>query len=202
MYNDFNKMPVSPELDEAVRKGMQEVKRIHRRKVIKKTIFGAGSLAAVFAVMLVVCLRNPVMASKLPLIGSLIARFQEEITYSGNYSEVAKPLAKEGEEETAYTQKNDGLTVTLSEVYCNNQALYITVLMKSEEPFPETMYCTNGQDPYQPIIVMMVEAEWDFRSDLTEGWSNLIYLEGEMMDQYTYTGVMRVNLCILFSYGF
>lgn len=194
MYNDFNKMPISPKLDESVNKGMQEVKRIHRRKIMKKTIFGAGSLAAVFAVMLMVCLSNPVMASKLPLIGNLFARFQEEITYSGNYSEAATPLIEEGEEKTAYTQTNDGLTVTLSEVYCNNQALYITVLMKSEEPFPKTLYLENGEDPYQMSICMYVEAEWDFRSDLTDEWTDLLYLEGEMIDEYTYIGVVRINL--------
>jgi len=194
MHNNFSRIPVSPKLDEAVDKGMREVKRIHGRKIMKKTIFGVGSLAAVFAVMLMVCLSNPVMASKLPLIGNLFNRFQKEMTYSGDYSEVAKPLTEEGEEETAYTQTNDGLTVTLSEVYCNNQALYITVLMKSEEPFPETLYLTNGEDLYQPNICMYIDAEWDFRSDLTDGWGDLVYLEGEMMDEYTYIGVMRVNM--------
>jgi len=75
MHNNFNRIPVSPKLDEAVDKGMQEVKRIHRRKIMKKTIFGVGSLAAVFAVMLMVCLSNPVMAIQLPLLGNLFTRF-------------------------------------------------------------------------------------------------------------------------------
>ena len=73
------------------------------------------------------------LASKIPLIGSIFKAVQDEQRYTGNFDEVAEPLTN-GNVCTA----ND-VTVTLSEVYCDTQALYVSVMLESAKPFSEEL---------------------------------------------------------------
>ncbi len=118
----------------------------------------------------------------------------DNFAYPGDYSEVGTPLetetvgaeldnaenAEKMDEVSEYTKTVDGMTVTLSEVYCNTQALYITVQLKSEGVLPEVydFYCHTSE-------------EYSFTP--TEK-GDLIYLQGEKVDEYTYAGVMRFDL--------
>lgn len=80
-----------------------------------------------------------------------------------------------------YSRTADGLTFTLSEIYCNDQALYVSFVMEADEPFPE-------KTPY-------------FSSTTTESYSfnpapqngNLDF-EGDFLDDSTYAGMFRIDL--------
>lgn len=192
MHNNFDKIPVSSKLDEAVGRGMKEVKKIRNKKVIKKVSISVGSVAAAFTVMLLICINNPVMASKLPLIGNIFEKMQDKTAYPGDYSEVKKPLVEENEEQgTIYTQTQNGITITLSEIYCNSQALYLSLIIKSEEKFPEEAYIDSNHMPQEPMIGVNMQSVWDFNAE--EDY-NLTYLSGDMVDEYTYAGIMRIDL--------
>ena len=172
---------------------MEQVYTQSRRSKAKSWAIKGGAIAAVFVMGAFVCISNPSIAAGLPFIGHIFERM-DQFAYPGDYSEVGEPLETEtvGAEldnaenaETMdavseYTKTVDGMTVTLSEVYCNAQALYITVQIKSEEVLPEV---------------------YDFYFHTSEEYSftptekgDLIYLQGEKVDEYTYAGVMRFDL--------
>ncbi len=71
------------------------------------------------------------LASKIPLIGSIFKEVQNEQRYTGNFGAVSEPLT-DGNISTA-----NGFTITLSEIYCDTQALYISAMIEAEEPFTE-----------------------------------------------------------------
>lgn len=172
---------------------MEQVYTQNRRSKAKSWAIKGGAIAAAFVMGAFVCISNPSIAAGLPFIGHIFERM-DKFAYPGDYSEVGEPLETEtvGAEldnaenaETMdavseYTKTVDGMTVTLSEVYCNAQALYITVQIKSEEVLPEV---------------------YDFYFHTSEEYSftptekgDLIYLQGEKIDEYTYAGVMRFDL--------
>lgn len=91
-------------------------------------------------------------ASKLPLIGHIFERMQGDYEYKGDFTDVATRLDNSDIEDQpdsadgtnadtlfSYTKTVDGVTVTLSEIYCNDQALYVTMQLKSEDALPEIM---------------------------------------------------------------
>lgn len=86
-----------------------------------------------------------------------------------------------------YSKTVDGVTITLSEVYCNDVALYLSMLIQTEEKFPETL--TNQQGA--PSISL-------YNSVYTTSFNpeeHLIakHLDGRMIDEHTYAGVLRID---------
>ena len=147
MYNEFHKIPIPEEkLDKTIEKSIGILKRKRRRKIQKYTMVSVGSLAAVFVCIVVVCIANPVMASKLPLLGDIFAQVEKDISFSGDYSHKAQKLVPEentvndpgaegGEKELevsaqAYSASDRDITLTASEVYCDGTSLFITVAME------------------------------------------------------------------------
>ncbi len=81
----------------------------------------------------------------------------------------------------------DGTTVTMSESYCSGSALYLSVLIESEDPFQDTFKNESGQ----PSICIQTTENYSFNPQVQ---NDLVYLEGEFLDDNTYTGVMRIDL--------
>lgn len=165
-----------------------------KRKRTKRCLVWCSSAAAVFAVGLFFCISNPALAANLPLIGHIFEHMQDSFRFKGDYSQIGESLEddnvarqlenaasiEEMEQISEYTQTSDGLTVTLSEIYCNNQAIYVTLQMKSEEPFPETLgfQCeTTERYSFNPTEQIGIPA-----------------IDGKMIDEYTYAGVIRFDL--------
>ena len=90
-------------------------------------------------------------------------------------------------ENTAYTKTVDGMTVTLSEVYSNGQALNIAMVLQSQEPFPDTMVGQDGK----PIISCLTNETYSFNP---QSQTDYVFLDGAFTDEYTFAGVMRFDL--------
>ena len=80
-------------------------------------------------------------------------------------------------------------SLTLSEIYCNNQALYISLLIESQDKFPDTMLTMEKQ----PNIGFSVTENYSFYTSDTTDY-NIYYPEGEFINAYTYAGIMRIDL--------
>lgn len=94
-----------------------------------------------------------------------------------------------------YTKTQDGLTVTFSEVYANDQAIYLTMQLKSEEPFPDTMMRQTDNEMKQPVISMILNSYYDFLENQDESTSfNYLNLEGMYQDEHTYSCIVRLDL--------
>lgn len=203
------KLPSS--VDAAMQKSFEQIKAKtaagsykprKRRKMNAafKTLTGIAASAAVFSA---VCITNPAWASNIPVVGSVFEKIGNSLGFSGDFTEFAKPLeddstnSGDGNEtgdaaavgkDTKYSKTVNGLTVALSEVYCNEEALYLSMSVKSDEPIPDTMLSQDGM----PLIDLA-----DTELKLSYNKDYILYnavLDGEMLDKYTYAGVLRVDL--------
>lgn len=181
----------------------------------RKALTVAGTLAASAAVFSTICISNPAFAANIPLVGHVFAEIGSSLGFSGDYEKYATSLqeAESGaaaEEQTAsavdgqtapagaeaaatgadgsYSQTFNGVTVTLSEVYCNDMSLNVALVVRSEEGFPDIskdedgnayLYLRNGTllTDYYPEAVVIAEP-----------------VEGKLTDEHTFAGVMRFDL--------
>ena len=88
----------------------------------------------------------------------------------------------------SYSKTVNGTTVTLSEVYCNEMALYLSMTIHTEDKFPDTFITSDGK----PNIKLSENSTVKY--DYMDGKSNLFnaYLDGKMLDDNTYAGVLRI----------
>lgn len=91
-------------------------------------------------------------------------------------------------DDQSYSKTVDGTTVTLSEVYCNELALYLSMTIHTEDKFPDTFITSDGK----PDIKLSEDSTVKY--DYMDGKSNLFnaYLDGKMLDDNTYAGVLRI----------
>lgn len=194
MRDEFQKIEIPEELDQIVNRSMNQIYKEQRRKRIRKMMISTSATAAVLAGGVFFCASYPTLAANLPFIGHIFEKMQDSFSYEGDYSQIGEALEPESvaqqlesaenpsemEEISAYTKTSGGLTVTLSEVYCNEQALYITTQLKAEEPFPEVytfQLDTSEQYSFNPTMQMDIPS-----------------IEGDFIDEYTYAGVIRFDL--------
>ncbi len=98
-------------------------------------------------------------------------------------------LAETNGEQAAYTQTAGGMTVTLSEVYCNEVALYLTMQLKTEEPMAG---CLATWDDGSPILSLNGQLQFGY-SD-TPALLETGELSGTLVDDCTYLGMYRLEL--------
>ncbi len=210
--HEWNNIPVSDKLDDTVARSMRKVRQIHRRQVRRRIVTGCTAAAAAMACVVGIGIANPSLAAELPLIGHLFEKLQGDMTYKGDYSEVRTVLTTEdapretdaAESETAsenaastegtYTKTVGDLTVTLSEVYCNDQAVYLTAMLhNNREAFPETAV-------YEHMSSMKIlsSIKLDFTDSAIDG--TILIPEGHFIDDRTYVGVIRLDSSNCFFY--
>ena len=152
----------------------------------------ALSAAAAAALFLGVCAANPAFASKIPLIGRVFEAIGNSYTYSGNFDDYITPIAGETDED-ALSQTVNGMTVSLSETYVNNGYLYVSFVLETEEPFPETRADENTRPGVLCLGFFQSVLSADFCSGtiMLPGMSGI---EARLMDDHTAAGILRVNL--------
>lgn len=62
------------------------------------------------------------------------------------------------EDMSVYTKTEGGVTVSISEAYCSVEAIYLSLMISSEEGFPDTM--TDMED--KPLIHLEGTTEYSF----------------------------------------
>lgn len=198
----FKDIPVPEELDRVVEENMKKIYAQKKRRRIKRMATGFGTVAAVFIFGIFFIMSNPAVAAKFPVIGHIFEMLQNENDFSGDFTGVSQSLAEQEkvsggergeakqEEQTeedsaatdfAFSQTANGITVTLSEVYCNEQALYISLEMKTQGTMPL-------QGKYQQIETV---EKYSFNP---EKQNSMPIIEGKRLDEHTYVGVLRFDL--------
>lgn len=173
----------------------------------------AGGLAAVMALGFIVCVSDPVMARDLPLVGSLFEKLQDNVSFFGNFADNASVLEepeaaanketatgeaasedasspeKAPQENGLYTKTCGDLTITFSEIYANDQAIYLTMSAETSDAFPETMMDQNGK----PVVSLLASTGFDFKEDDAPE-IQYYNLEGAFLDEHTYSCILRIDL--------
>ena len=192
MSMEFKNIEVPDKLDIVVEQSLNRVQEEQREKRKKTWIAGGCGMAAVLACTIMVGVANPSFAADLPLVGHIFETMQDTFSYGGDYNGIGEALEElgddsvsatgeeTGEETSKYTQTVDGVTVTLSEVYCNKQALYLTLEVHSEEAFP---------DIYEPQL--FTSEQYSFNPTML---GDSVVLNGELVDANTYAGLVRFDL--------
>lgn len=173
--------------------GKKEKRQKPKRRVFVKSF---GGLAAAAALFLAICIANPAFAEQIPLVGRVFEAVGDSLGFSGDYSGYTKPVEDEakGEKSDAslYSQTKNGVTVTLSEVYCNDAALYISMLIQSKKKFPDTMTDTNAR-PLLHLFNSVLKFDYNSQECLL-GTGGSESIDGKFVDDHTYAGVIRYNL--------
>lgn len=206
-----------------IQKGMRERKRLHRRKaILRYSASAAVLLTAICAGILLVS--EPSFAARLPFIGHIFSMIQEKVSYKGDFSEnsevyvedtssavqnMTHPSAQkdgnssESAASNPLVQTSNGLTVTVSEANCSAQALYLALCIENEEGFPADFIKTKNMDGYildYDILYLATDTYYDVpgltRADRPSGsgYPTPYYIEGEFVDDRTFTGIIRVPL--------
>lgn len=170
--------------------------------VVRRILVGIGSVAAVFALMVTFCVMNPVMASEIPVLGGIFSKLSELFSfgelpkedtvtlYQENKSVTADQGAEATEENAAsanvYQETSGEITITLTEEYATNQAVYIGVNVRNAQEFPDMAVFENGTG----IMQVETQERYSFRPDVVYSWRSI---EGKYTDAYTFEGILRID---------
>lgn len=149
----------------------------------KKVCMTLGSMAAVVCITLTFCVMNPVLASEIPILGSIFAKVADLYPFGKLPEEntVELPLTE------GLVSVSDGITISVTEEYASNQAVYIGVKVENQQAFPEMAAAVdNGQ---QFIKARTVE-NYSFCPGER---NNRRYIEGEFVDEHTFLGIIRID---------
>lgn len=186
-------------LEQVVAQNMYDIKRQYKKKKHWSYLVRGMTAAAVALAITGVFAANPVLAAKLPLIGHIFEKVQDKQQYQGNFDEVAKPVSGDN------VSESEGITITLSEIYSDSKALYVSAMVEAKEPFSEKFTQSNmaeGQDIGYHMYLEM-EPEFDFMTppETYEAWEwpgkdykwEPIDLKGEYVDERTFVGAARIS---------
>lgn len=156
-----------------------------KTKILRRVMTGISTVAAAVVVAFTFCAVNPALAEKLPFIGDLFTRVQDAFPFGQVPQEEATSLysgaslenggqgaggntgyASGVEEESPYRQRVGDLTITLTDIYASNQAIFVGVCVENEQEFPKL--AGFGENEQQTLQVETAES-YSFRDDKKEG---------------------------------
>lgn len=211
MDNLKKQIPIPDELDQAVADGMRQVKKIHERRVVRKSIGMAAGVMLFCGGFVVWGCHNPVLASQIPIIGNIFKQNEDKMTYSGDYSEKAQVLdpTEVTENGYVYTASDQDYTFTAEEVYCDGEALYLGLMLKNEnglgrmQAYPVHVDGSEAEvkEAYEAAErgegnVMQEVAVWGLTAQIgdTTVMAPDATVEGTQTAEDTFEGVVRISL--------
>ena len=166
----------------APKKNFQKIKT-----VLLRSLAGAGVAAAAF---FCIYMTNATVCAQVPILKRIFDELGNSLNFAGDYTNLAEPVKNSGKELESITE--NGTTLTLSEVYCNESTLYLSLVLHSEEKIPDTYTNEYGK----PVIELDASVDFDFDKEENIHWLNGgdSYLDGIMIDDNTFAGVIRFEL--------
>lgn len=179
--------------------------RVHTRRKGKMGKFNIiGKLtAAIFAAAVIgiggLGYFNPVFAAKIPLIGSIFTKVEDDLTYSGDYAGKGQALTKEdsaGNLDTPeYSVSDQGITFTASEVYCDGNSVFLTVNIEAEDAdfthIPEHYTGMHVTD-HKTAAGFYIDGTWSVDGSEPEMLRNSF--DGKVIDSHTFVGMLKIDL--------
>ncbi len=200
--NQILKQALAPEISDT------EIRVYKRRKdrVMDFGKVGKGIAAAAAAVIIGIGgtgYFNPAFAAKLPLIGKIFEEVEDNVIYSGDYADKDLVLTNEdsaGNLDTMeYSVSDKGITLTASEVYCDGYSIFLTVNIKAKDAefthIPK--HHTNMYDTGRTASGFYISGNWSIDGNTLGQLENTF--EGEVIDDCTFVGMLKVNLAEKFD---
>lgn len=202
MQNNFDKIIIPDKLNTVVNESLTLIQKKHKKIVMHKVVIALSSTAAVFVIIVLFGMANPVLASNWPIIGHIFEQVEENVSYKGDFSSLSEqPLTntdienseESNEMDSVISQTSNGITVTISEVYYNSKALYLGVSIKNQEEFPKDFKKTENMEDYS--------LDYDFLGLRAIGklsfWDQYVSpyrIEGKFSDMNTFIGIIRIDI--------
>lgn len=114
----------------------------------------------------------------------------EEVNSVSNGNKEKNADVPTAENAYLYQDSDQGITITFTEYYASNQAVFFGVCIENEEAFPA--FATMGDTNYQ-LIQVNTREEYSFRDAGDTELSNFRNIEGRLTDAHTFVGVMRID---------
>lgn len=151
------------------------------KKITIKIITACVTFVFIVYALINICM--PVHARTIPFWGSAFAFVQDNLDFAGVYSNYAFEIGD--------TAVDNGITVTLSKVYCDGINLYAGFVVESEKAFFEKFSDNykNGQLYYEGAAYISGESGRVKLSD-----QGIAGLEGQFCDEYTFVGMETFSL--------
>ncbi|MFQ7549730.1 MAG: DUF4179 domain-containing protein [Blautia marasmi] len=145
--------------------------------------------AAAAITVTTICFADPAFAAKIPILGQIFKQIQQQSTFSGEYSDKAEILSKEDADGTVpadskYTVQDAGVTITASEIYCDGLSVFVTAEIDVEQ---------GGLDNI-PGNIMYLQGGWKLSGSEEENMLMNNNLEGHIVDDHTFVGMMKLDL--------
>lgn len=182
----------------------REIRIRKRRKNKMKKLGKIGKAVAAAVAVVIIGIGglgyfNPALAAKIPLIGKIFEKIEDDVTYSGDYEDKGTVLTNEdhaGDLDTLdYSVSDNGLTLTASEVYCDGYSIFFTVNIEAEDGdfthIPKHYTGINVTDN-RTAAGFYIDGTWSVDGSSPEWLENTF--DGEVIDSHTFVGMLKINL--------
>ena len=128
IHDEMSQISVPEGLDEKTHQSiLRAEKTVQKNRFRKKCTWSVLScLVIIFGIIHVT---NPAMAENIPIIGSVFTYIQDVIDFKGDYKEYAT-----GTDERV---QDHGITISMTEAYCDGANLFISYVIESQKKFTE-----------------------------------------------------------------
>lgn len=168
------------------------------KKPIRRWMVAVASTAAIVFIATAICISNPVLAAKIPIMGNIFGRIEGDTSYKGDFSKRAIKLAEDESTQGDYVQESGGIKVTVTEASYGSMALYLAIAIESEEGFPSEFNCVENMKGYvldYDMLFLESQGEFDFTKSGGGKLKNDPYcIEGKYVDEHTFTGIIRIEV--------
>ena len=168
------------EIDKGINRGYKEKqsKKASKRKLI------TGIAAAGIVIFITFGIANPTFAAKLPIVGNIFKAIEKTLRYPADYSKYSTSINK--------TVTDNGVSITLSDILCDGEGLYVTYTVESQEPFKHTSW------GYAPLTMNHISTRGSLAnvsfSDEELDDAGIAGLQGKFIDEKTFIGLQRYRL--------
>ena len=181
----FDNIKIPSNLDNIIDKA---VDKVYKEKIKKNRIKNKIAIAvALFLIILSVGITKPAIANNIPLLKSVFEEIQESIFFRGPYSEYA----------TSINEKvvDNGVSITLSEVLCDGEYIYVSYLIETDKAFNYNKIEDNeGVENFQNNIL---EYNGYGKTSFSMKKINNGFLEGRFLNDHTFVGIEKYDLTTL-----
>lgn len=184
----YNEITIPNNLDARIDEGVKNASLEKIKNNRRKKNRAIGTIVASLVAVVTIGIANPALAAKIPIVGSVFESIEKNVHFPGNYSQYATSV-----NETAYS---NGIGITLSEILCDGQSLYVTYIIENEKPFKYTSWGDSGLMDMNQLITSEAYNKVDFTDEELDN-SGFAGLEGKFIDENTFVGVEKYNLSLL-----
>lgn len=175
----LSNIEIPEHLNDFVHQTIQDALICKKKKVKYRRIFisSIAVLVISFSSLLIV---QPAWAKSIPFISDVFDYVNEFITVKGNFTSYVTDINE--------TAQNNNINITLTEVYCDGENLFISYNINSPDGFPEytdTEYMENLIELESTVTITDNNNSTYYLDELGNGQ----YINGKFIDDYNYAGV-------------